>query len=352
MSVPYLNAGLCLEGSSNDPVLVRALQRDLRALGYLRAGIDGAFGSGTERAVRALQYDLLHNDGRSSGGDGAAPTAMTAFNTDGRGGKAITAVTGVVDEPFARCVDAILADARVPQLPSAVDPAAANRAALAAILYTNAPEAPAPFIAAIVMQESGGRHYNEPGAADDDKFVMVGLDRNNRNDADQITSRGYGIGQYTLFHHPPRAEEISELIVDPVKNVAKTFAELRDKFDHFVIGPADSADDRRVEQGEQALRRCRYPATDPRFMRDCRACVAAAPKIGITQGQAVYAGATITYQPSQYYPSANYRGVPNRAALGCDWPYAARRYNGGGVNSYHYQARVLLNLANLPAGKP
>src|SRR6266850_5477425 len=46
------------EGAPNDPDLVRALQHDLRALGYLRRGIDGKFGPGTAAAVRALQTEL------------------------------------------------------------------------------------------------------------------------------------------------------------------------------------------------------------------------------------------------------------------------------------------------------
>jgi hypothetical protein len=37
--------------------------------------------------------------------------------------------------------------------------------------------------------------------------------------------------------------------------------------------------------------------------------------------------------------------VPARERFGCDWPYAVRRYNGGGLPSYHYQARVLRNVA-------
>ena len=41
-------------------------------------------------------------------------------------------------------------------------------------------------------------------------------------------------------------------------------------------------------------------------------------------------------------------GVPNRATLGCDWPYAVRRYNGSGVDSYHYQFQVLKRLTRPP----
>jgi len=57
MTLPYNIAGIVLaEGAANDSALVRALQRDLRALGYMRQGIDGNFGPATARAVRALQY--------------------------------------------------------------------------------------------------------------------------------------------------------------------------------------------------------------------------------------------------------------------------------------------------------
>src|SRR5476651_143942 len=83
MPVPYNDPALVLsQTAANDPSLVRALQRDLRALGYLPSGIDGNFGPGTARAVQALQRDLLENDGSSRGGDGPAPVALAAFNDD------------------------------------------------------------------------------------------------------------------------------------------------------------------------------------------------------------------------------------------------------------------------------
>lgn len=353
MPALYHRPGLTLsQDRGNDPAQVRALQRDLRALGYLRSGIDGTFGSGTMRAVRSLQYDLMFNSGASRGGDGAAPVAMMSYNA-GAGGKIVAAIDGIVSETLAGCIEAIIADQRVPKLPNAADPVAQNRAALAAILNAANTTAPAPFIAAIVLQESNGQHYNVPRGADEDSFVTVGLDRNNRGDDDQITSRGYGIGQYTLFHHPPRPEEVADSIIDPVKNVQKAFADLHDKFAHFVIGPGSMADDRIAEHGAGALRLCKYLATDPRYMRDCAACAAAAPKIEIARGTPVYAGADLTYQPDQYYASASYRDVPGRADFACDWPYAVRRYNGTGNDSYHYQTKVLLNLLGLgAASKP
>ena len=80
-------------------------------------------------------------------------------------------------------------------------------------------------------------------------------------------------------------------------------------------------------------------------MTDCAKCAKAVPKLSINVGTPVYAGASIVYAPTKYYASALYPAVPDRSKFPCDWPYAVRRYNGSGVNSFHYQTRVLMNLA-------
>jgi hypothetical protein len=211
--------------------------------------------------------------------------------------------------------------------------------------------APTPFIAAMVVLESDGRHFHVPAPGDLDAFVTIGLDRNDSDPsahADHITSRGYGIGQYTLFHHPPRPEEVSEFIVDPVRNVQHAYRELREKFDRFVVGPADKADDRTAEHALLPLRLCKYASSDQRYLRDCRNCAAAARKVDIVRGTQCYPGASLSYQPSQYHPSATYTDVPDRADFPCDWPYAARRYNGSGNDSFHYQTRLMLQLLSPP----
>ena len=347
MTLPYQQPGLTLtRAASNDSALVRALQRDLRALGYLRSGIDGAFGDGTEKAVRALQYDLLGNNGTSHGGDGNAPVAMTDFNLIG-GVRQITAVNGTVDQALANCIAALLGDERVPKLPNAVDPVAANSKIATQIANLRNNIAPSPFMLAILRQESGVRHFCVPYGDSADNYIVVGLDHNNAAAADAITSRGYGVGQYTLFHHPPRAEEVTDLMCDPAHNVSRAYAELREKFDGFVAGPTDHADDRRAEHPLLPLRLCKYAPSDARYMADCRNCALAARKVDIAPGQPVYAGATTTYHTDQYYATARYLSVPDRADFACDWPYAVRRYNGAGNDSYHYQTRVLLNLLNV-----
>lgn len=313
------------------------LQHDLRSLGYLRRGIDGAFGPGTQQAVRALQFDLLHNAG--TGSDGSAPVRVVDYNR-GR----VAAVDGRVDQSLVEVISDILDDARFPKLPFSKTPAADNQKIAIQIAALPSTRVPTPYLVAILKQESGMMHFVVPAGADQDDFVVVGCDTNS-GDPSAITSRGYGAGQYTLFHHPPRPEEVTGLILDPGHNVARAADLLRDKFDGFVNGPTSTADDRIAEIGKGPLRICKYAPSDPRYMTDCRACCAAAGFRDTAAGLPVFPGSSTTWAPTQYYGSASYKNVPVREKIGCDWPYAVRRYNGGGINSYHYQAKVLKNLA-------
>jgi peptidoglycan hydrolase-like protein with peptidoglycan-binding domain len=318
----------------------KALQRALRRLGYLRSGIDGVFGRSTALAVKALQHDLLTNDGR--GPDGAAPVRVLDYNR-GR----IVAVTGRVDHALLACMADMLDDPQFPTLPSVADPVAENRTVAAQIAALSSPDVPIPFLLAMLRQESNLKHFHEPQRGDDDTHIVVGLDTN-ATQPHIITSRGYGVGQYTLFHHPPTQHEVEDCMLDVGKNLQQTIRKLREKFDHFVNGPTSGtrADDRVAEYGTGPLRLCKYRSDDPRYLRDCLACARNAGVQDIEAGVTpLYPGARYTFQPTPYYKHASYRAVPVRKNMGCDWPYAIRRYNGAGINSYHYQARVLKNLS-------
>lgn len=346
MALSYRTAGLG-SAADPDPGLVQALQRDLRRLGYLKRGIDGVLGEGTRSAVRRLQFDLLHNFGGSTGGDGGAPVAIASFN------KGVHVLSGIVDPAVADSIEALLADERATKLPNHSDPAAANRAALARLANAGSTIAPVPFLFAIFAQESGSEHYAVPaGAADQDDYVTLGLDCN--SDApDEVTSRGYGLGQYTIFHHPPRADELALFIADPLRNAEKASDRLRDKFDNFIVGKtADTrADDRAAEHPEISLRLCRYPRTDQRYMTACSNCAHEVGKVDIGPDRPLYPDASQTYGEAPHDAEPAYRNVPDRAAFLCDWPYAVRRYNGSGPDSFNYQACVLLFLvAQPPAG--
>lgn len=345
-ALSYRQPGLVLKrGSAAAPVLILELQHHLRQLGYLREFIDGKFGAGTERAVCALQHDLLHNDGRGS--DGRASVRVRDYNS-GRVGR----VTGMVHQGLVECISDMLDDPAIPKLPRAADPRAENKRVRAQLAALPAGQAPGPFLMAVLTQESGLRHYREPAPGDQDSYIVVGLDTN-AGASHIITSRGYGAGQYTLFHHPPTPAEVRDFILDPGQNVSKAAAELREKFDKFVAGPtpATRADDRTAEHGSGPLRLCKYGKTDRRYMSDCVKCARDAGLVNIHAGSTpVYAGSGLKFAPTQYYGTGSYSGVPRRAAIGCDWPYAVRRYNGAGLNSYHYQARVLTHLLNLKSG--
>jgi hypothetical protein len=204
----------------------------------------------------------------------------------------------------------------------------------------------------MLMQESDLKHFHEPRPDDEDTYIVVGLDTNDAEDY-IITSRGYGCGQYTLFHHPPRGDEVVDFMLDVGRNVSKAMTELREKFDRFVAGATSGtrADDRVAEVGHAPLRLCKYSPGDERFLRDCSKCAVDAGLVNIRAGETrVFEGADLVFEPTGYYEDANYVGVPQRKKFECDWPYAMRRYNGSGINSYHYQARVLQNLLTLTLG--
>jgi hypothetical protein len=235
-----------------------------------------------------------------------------------------------------------------PKLPRSANPAAANAEVVSSLHDNPDLDVPTPFLIAMLRQESDLQHFRVPAGNDEDSYLTVGLDRNSKKvNADvAITSRGYGAGQYTLFHHPARADEVQDFMLDPVGNVSKAAEEYRSKFDRFVNGPTSGtrADDRIAEAGAGLLRECKFARTDSKFMRDCQACLQALPKTTIRSGDAFYAGSSGVFAKTQYYKTESYSAIPLRSKVPCDWPYASRRYNGAGVNSYHYQTRVLRNV--------
>jgi hypothetical protein len=320
---------------------VKDLQRDLRQLGYLPSGIDGKFGKVSELALKALQYDLLNNDGRSSGHDGRASVRILDYNR-GR----IVQITGDLTQALADCICDMIHDDRLPLLPKADDPKAENNRLITAMKNLPSTAVPIPFLIGVLRQESGLKHFHEPRANDEDTFITVGLDTN-AGEKHIITSRGYGVGQYTLFHHPPRPDEVHDLMLDVEKNIRKAMNELRDKFNRFVNGDSSGtrADDRIVEYGQKPLRSCKFAPEDDRYMKACKQCMTDAGQIDILERSTpIYQGSPVAFIPTQYYRKASYTAVPVRKNIGCDWPYAVRRYNGAGINSYHYQAIVLKNI--------
>ena len=332
VEVSYLNTTLMRDSAEVD--MVREAQRHLRALGYLKRGIDGEFGRGTEQAVRSLQFDLIHIDDTASG----APVSIQSYNK-GR----ITQVSGILNPNTAACIQNMLNDPKFILLPYSENPESENTK----IDQMESERVPMPFLKVILQQESGMQQFEVPRGEDEDNFILIGLDRKYKDRPDHITSRGYGAGQYTLFHHPPTQEEVDDFMTSVQRNVAKAAEELRGKFDHFVNGGDKDtrADDRIVEFGEGPLRLCKYQSDDPGYLTDCRQCAIDAGETDIIADETrFYEGSDGIYEITQYHRDERLTGVPVRRNIGCDWPYAVRRYNGSGVNSYWYQSKVLLRL--------
>ncbi|MBI5093615.1 MAG: peptidoglycan-binding protein [Candidatus Hydrogenedentes bacterium] len=329
-------------GNSNPPALVKALQRDLRALGYLSEGIDGWYGPATCAAVRSLQYDLTHPKPVPAAG----PVRVADYSRE-----RVHAVDGAVDRALVDCIAEMMADDKFPKLPRSANATQENKRVLASLKSMGSSGVPVPFLLAILEQESGFRHFSVPQGQDEDDYVTVGLDRNDARNPDRITSRGYGVGQYTFFHHPPTPSEIAEFILDPVANTLHIVSSFKEKFEGAVLA-SDArcrADDRIQEVGEQPLRTCRYNVADARYMTDCQACMRQAGLQTILAGiTALFAGSSQRYRATKYHRETRYINVPIRANILCDWPYAARRYNGSGVDSYHYQTQVLLKVLSGP----
>ena len=92
---------------------------------------------------------------------------------------------------------------------------------------------------------------------------------------------------------------------------------------------------------------CEYGESDSRYLTDCKNCALNVGKQDIVADVTpYYEGSSHTFKKTQYHPGS-YKNVPIRKEFPCDWPYAMRRYNGSGVNSYNYQARVLKYLTRL-----
>ena len=120
--------------------------------------------------------------------------------------------------------------------------------------------------------------------------------------------------------------------VDPVRNVGKAFGELRQKFDKWVAGSVDVADDRTSEHPLLAnLRLCRFAPDDKRFLHDCKNCAAEAHKLEIERGTPCYPGASFGYQPDpvlfvgRLSGRAGPRRLPVRLAL-CGPPVQRQRH--------------------------
>jgi hypothetical protein len=307
----YKKSGMVLKrgSSSASTTQIKELQRDLRQLGYLYRRVDGSFGNSTERAVKALQHDLLNNLGQNTRSDGNAPVSIVDYNK-GR----VVEVNGIVDLKLAQCISDMLDDDKYPKLPFAEEPQDANREIIERLDTLTSDVVPLPFLKAIFKQESNLKHFYVPRGEDEDNFIVIGMDTN-AGEKHIITSRGYGLGQFTLFHHPPKKSEVKRFMVGLQGNISKAIEELQDKFENFVTGPPGGrrADDRFADGRTQKKPIiCQYVKNNSRYLTDCKNCALNIGKQDIVADETpYYKGSNNTFKKTQYHPGS-YKNVPIR----------------------------------------
>jgi hypothetical protein len=79
--------------------------------------------------------------------DGFAPVRITGYN-----GARVATITGELDQPLAACI-ADISDDRFPKLPQSANADAENAGAVRAAAAMAGPDAPMPFVLAILKQE-------------------------------------------------------------------------------------------------------------------------------------------------------------------------------------------------------
>ncbi|MFH1562211.1 MAG: peptidoglycan-binding protein [Nitrospirota bacterium] len=316
---PYDAYYLLKPGDSGEHVY--RLQTALKRLGFLGHNdikqVNGNFGKGgyTERAIRALQYDLINK--RIRGKD---------WN-QGR----IKEVNGIVDQNLALIIKTMLgaSDEEFFKVPYTKDRNEANKKAIQLLDEQEnkiiSQSVPPTFIKAILKQETGMAHYDVDG------FVYIGCDE--VSPLYVYKSRGWGMGQYTITHHPPTLKEADEFINNPVNNVDKAVKELREKFDRYIVSNSlkQCADERIKIRGKSSLIECKYKKDSPMYIKDCMNCVKNAKREDEYYGELKWHKST-------------HKNVPVWSDIPCDWPVAIRRYNGSGPNSYAYRAEVLWQI--------
>ena len=294
---------------------MKALQQDLRRLGYLKSGIDGQFGEGSDKRRPVAAALACLPTPSPTAATVMRPQPLKAFNR-GR----VASVTGVCDQGLVVCIEDMLADHRLPTLPRSDDPARANRDAFAALQTLVGLRVPRPFLLAILLQESDGQHFRTPTGANADDFIVVGLDRN-----DQGHPRPHHLARvrHRAVHRcgsttPPRADEVASFMLDPVRQrpaggrrAEREIRDLRQRTNAGATGGRSAG-----RGGSGALRRCRYGPDDARYMLDCVRC-AAESRVNIGTTTPLHPKTTETLQPTPAPTPEieSYRNVPDRAKL-------------------------------------
>ncbi len=198
---------------------------------------------------------------------------------------------------------------------------------------------PVPLSKAILYEETGLKWYRKDG------YPTVGLDYNDKKISHRITSRGLFLSQRTFFSYPIQQSELDGF--NSLDTDMRFFSShLRSKYNNFVVSnKVASRDDlRHFSFGGSKLRGCKYDSSDARYMKDCKNCVFSLNKRTYVEGDRLAKGSGWKFRKTKYHRRDVYKSMPDFKEFPCDYLFAIRRYNGGGINSFHYLMQVLEHL--------
>lgn len=277
-----------------------------------------------KKGIKALQFELRNNP------------SLSHFGYEGK-------IDGVESPELLNIVEKMWEDPSIPVVSKVNNPDQANDQ-ISSIMKTSLSKVfPNPLALAVLKQETHWKWFRSDG------YPTVGLDFNNKSQPYVITSRGLFLSQRTIFNYPFPQESLDSF--DSVSEDLKFVINALDlKYKRYVVSADVRArDDLRFKSfGDQPLRGCKYEQSDERFMKDCKNCVWSGKLKDYKEGKSLIdVPGKWVLKPSIYHRNKDYLGYPDYEDFPCDYVYAIRRYNGSGVNSFHYLMRVLDHLRKI-----
>lgn len=274
-----------------------------------------------KRGIKSLQFELLYNP------------ELSKINYTGKLDGERTHVLREALKKMWDCSD-------IPRITKVDNPSEANSKIREIIENKLKSSFPKPLVLAVLEQESNLMWYRKDG------YPTIGLDYNNKVQPYVITSRGLFLSQRTVFDYPFKQEQLNQY--DSVEVDLNFVVDLLNlKYDKFIVSkdPKTNDDLRSSSFGSEDLRGCKYETSDSRYKSDCKNCVWSGDLRDYKKDRSVLGDKKQwVLKSSQYHKIKQYLQFPDYSKFPCDYLFSIRRYNGSGINSFHYLMRVLKHL--------
>jgi len=282
--------------------------------------VQDRFNSKLSSAVKSLKWELINNRSLSRFGN-------------------YSAVNDTVTNALVVTMESMVQDPEIGVVYGTKDYEGANSKVELRIKGFSSEEFPQPLMGAILYEETGLRWFRPDG------YPTIGLDFNDKSNPERITSRGFFVSQRTLFKYPVDQSRIDSM--DSLDEDLNFFSRhLENKYKKYIVSSKPSVrDDLRLESfSKSELRGCKYSPDDSKYMIDCKNCVEGLKRRDYPLGVRLAKGSSWKLRKTRYHKRDGYKNMPDFKEFPCDYLFAIRRYNGGGINSFHYLMQVLEHL--------